>query len=482
MRPPRSLRGRIVLAAVAALAVAGVLAGWLLVAAVESDGRADVDRDLERRAGDVAGRPMPAPGPRFDARPLPHGRPPPDAGLLEGSGTFVQLAIGGQVVELRGDVPADPPPIPDEDGFANVEIDGEEWRALTVPAGPGRLQVLATLEPVEARVADVRRLVLVIGLGALALTALAAWAFTSLAVRPLGRLREGAARVSGAEDLGTRLPEDDGPDEVRSLARDLNEMLGRLDRAMKATRRFAADAGHEMRTPLTGMRANLDALERNPDLPVAERQALVRAMTAEQERVVRLLEGLQALARGDAAESLPREQVELADLVDAAAYAARRRHPDVAIDLDDRIGDARVLGWPAGLRLIVDNLVDNAALHGRPGGHVRVALDRDGAALVVRVDDDGPGIPAGDRERVMEPFARGHGALAPGTGLGLAIVAQQVALHGGTLRLGGSELGGLGVEVRLPATGSERHGPGVSSGAKWPAASPPPQQSPSQPR
>jgi signal transduction histidine kinase len=223
---------------------------------------------------------------------------------------------------------------------------------------------------------------------------------------------------------------------------------------MKATRRFAADAGHEMRTPLTGMRANLDALERNPDLPVSERLALVRAMTAEQERVVRLLEGLQALARGDAAESLPREEVEVGDLVDAAAYAARRRHPNSVIDLEDRIADATVLGWPSGLRLIVDNLVDNAALHGRPGGSVRVALDCEGAEVVLRVDDDGPGIPEGERGRLMEPFARGHGTVAPGTGLGLAIVAQQVALHGGSLRFGDSELGGLGVEVRLPATGS----------------------------
>ena len=476
MRGPRSLRGRIVLAAVAALTVAGVLAGWLLVAAVARDGRADVDRDLESRARDIARRPPPGPEPFGRGGPGPGG--PPDGGLLEGSGTFVQLAIGGQTVQQRGDVPADPPAVPDEDGFANVTIDGEKWRSLTVAAGNARLQVLATLEPVEERVADVRGLVLAIGLGALALTALAAWGFTSVAVRPLARLREGAARVSGAEDLGTRLPDDDGPDEVRSLARDLNEMLARLDRAMKATRRFAADAGHEMRTPLTGMRTNLDALERNPDLPAEERLALVRAMTAEQERVVRLLEGLQALARGDAAESLPREEVELADLVDAAAYAARRRHPDAVIDLEDRIGDATVLGWPSGLRLLVENLLDNAALHGRPGGRVRVALERDGLQLVVRVDDDGPGIPAADRARVLEPFARGHGTLAPGTGLGLAIVAQQVALHGGSLALGDSDLGGLGVEVRLPATGPPPPGPGVSSGAEpWSEPSRSPQSS-----
>jgi signal transduction histidine kinase len=207
-----------------------------------------------------------------------------------------------------------------------------------------------------------------------------------------------------------------------------------------------------MRTPLTGMRANLDALERNPDLPADQRQALVRAMTAEQDRIVHLLEGLQALARGDAAASLPREPVELADLADAAVYAARRRHPQNSIDLEDRIGEARVLGWPSGLRLVIDNLVDNAALHGRPGGRVRVRLDRAGEELAIRVDDDGPGIPEGERARLLEPFARGHGAIASGSGLGLAIVDQQAALHGGSLALGRSDdLGGLSVTVRLPA-------------------------------
>jgi two-component system sensor histidine kinase PrrB len=310
-------------------------------------------------------------------------------------------------------------------------------------------------------VAHSRRIVVIVGLAALALTGLAAWLFTSLAVRPLARLRTGAARVSGAQDLSTSLPDDDGPEEVRSLARALNDMLARLrtsseatERALEATRRFAADAGHELRTPLTGLRANLDALERNPDLPLEERQALVRETTAEQERIVHLLEGLQALARGDAADSLPREDVELADLVDSAVYAARRRHAGVAYELTDDIDEATVHGWGGGLRLLIDNLLDNAALHGRAGGRVRVGLARENGSLHVRVDDDGPGIPAAERDRLLEPFARGTATTALGTGLGLAIVAQQVALHEGELRLEESALGGLGVHVRLPVTGA----------------------------
>jgi two-component system sensor histidine kinase PrrB len=275
-------------------------------------------------------------------------------------------------------------------------------------------------------------------------------------VRPLARLQEGAARVSGAEDLSTPLP-DEGPDEVRSLAAALNGMLARLEtstaalqRALEATRRFAADAGHELRTPLTALRANLDTLERNPDLPADQRAALLRETADEQDRIVHLLEGLQALARGEAAETLPREDVELGDLVDAALYAARRRHPAVVYELREQEGGGTLHGWPSGLRLIVDNLLDNAALHGREQGHVVVELGRDDGTWTLRVGDDGPGIAAAERERLLEPFARGRGAAAPGTGLGLAIAAQQVALHGGELRLGESALGGLAAEVRLP--------------------------------
>jgi two-component system, OmpR family, sensor histidine kinase PrrB len=465
VRAPESLRARITLAAVLAVALAGLAAGTALVTAVERDGRAAVDSDLRARVARIA--PASQRDDDFGGG-FGRGRGGPRGGerLLIGSGTFAQVAFNGRVYDQGGDVPDDVPPIPARDGFATLEIDGHEWRSLTMSLGANggdpRLQLASSLAPVKARADSLRRLVLVIGLAALALTALAAWGFTTLAVRPLGRLRAGAARVSGAEDLSTALPDDEGPIEVRSLARALNDMLARLrvstatmERALHATRRFAADAGHELRTPLTGLRANLDALARNPDLPPAERDALVADTTAEQERIVHLLEGLQALARGDAAESLPREDVELADLVDGALYAARRRHPAIDFELADEIDEAEVHGWAGGLRLLIDNLLDNAALHGRAGGRVRVGLARDADDLCLRVEDDGPGIAAADRERLLEPFARGPATTAPGTGLGLAIVAQQVALHGGDLRLSESALGGLAVHVRLPATAVE---------------------------
>jgi two-component system, OmpR family, sensor histidine kinase PrrB len=453
MRLPGSLRTRLTLAALAAVALGGVVAAALLLATVERDGRRQVDNDLRARAG----RLLQGPGDRFG----PGGGPGPGGErLLAGSGTFVQLELDGQVVAREGDVPARAPALPVGNGLHTVSIGGQHWRALTLPVGGGRTRVelLTSLAPVDERVGRIRRLVLLIGLVALALTGLVAWAFTSVAVRPLGRLRAGAARVTGTRDLDQSLPEDDGPDEVRSLAHALNEMLGRLrvssevtERALAATRRFAADAGHELRTPLTALRASVDTLRRNPDLPAPERARIVDEVAAEQERIVHLLEGLQALARGDAADKLPRERFEVGDVVDAALFAARQRHPGVRFELVDRVGDAVVQGWPEGVRLVADNLLSNAALHGRPHGRVDVVLERLDGDVLVRVDDDGPGIPAAWRERLLEPFARGPGANANGTGLGLAIVAQQVALHGGTLTLGDAPLGGLRVEARLPA-------------------------------
>jgi two-component system sensor histidine kinase PrrB len=457
VRAPAGLRARIALAATAALLVVGIAAGVALLAAIERDGRRAVDRELTQRAEGVL---RPGPGPGRGRGGLPFGRrpgPPPDRDerLLAGSGTFVQVAVGDAVVDRRGDVPADPPGVPGSDGFRTIEIAGVPWRSLTLstPEGP-RFEILSTLAPVDDRVNRIRGIVLGLGLAALAATGLAAWAFTGVALRPLARLRDGAARVSRAEHLATALPEDDGPDEVRSVARALNGMLARLRASTDATRRFAADAGHELRTPLTGMRANLDALERNPGLDHGQRAEMVREAIAEQERIVALLDGLQALARGEAAESLPREDVELADLVDTAVFGARRRHPRVNYELHDEIGDARVNGWVGGLRLLVDNLLDNAALHARADGRdprVRVGLTTDRGAVKVAVDDDGPGIPAAERSRLLEPFARGaDAAQVDGTGLGLAIVAQQVGLHGGSIELGDSPLGGLAVAVRLP--------------------------------
>jgi len=268
-------------------------------------------------------------------------------------------------------------------------------------------------------------------------------------LRPLRRLQGATARVAGAEDLGRRVPEDDGPAEMRSLAASFNAMLARLsrsaadrERALAATRRFAADAGHELRTPLTSVQASLSSLARHPELPAERRTRMLGDALDQQRRLVGLLDGLQALAGGDVA---PEEtEVDLAEVADAALSAARERHPQVAWQCELPDASVPLRGWEPGLRSLVGNLLDNAARHG--GGTVRLQL-RPGE---LSVEDDGSGVPAADRERILDPFVRlgGDGA-PPGSGLGLPLVAQQAAHHGASLEVGDSAaLGGARFVVR----------------------------------
>ena len=135
----------------------------------------------------------------------------------------------------------------------------------------------------------------------------------------------------------------------------------------------------------------------------------------------------------------------------ALVVKAAIRHPDATITFEgpEAVG---IAGWSDGLRLLIDNLLDNAVRHGRPDVRVAVVLTVDDGTARLVVDDDGPGIPAAERQRVFERFVRGSGTRAPGSGLGLALVAQQAAVHGGSARIDASPLGGARVVVDLPVS------------------------------
>jgi two-component system, OmpR family, sensor histidine kinase PrrB len=302
----------------------------------------------------------------------------------------------------------------------------------------------------------VRERLALFGLVALLAGALMVWLASGVVLRPLRRLREATASIAGDADLTRRAPTGDGPAETRALAASFNAMLGRLSRsagereqALEATRRFAADVGHELRTPLTSVQATLSALQRHPGLPAERRTAMAADALEQQRRLVALLDGLQALVRGDAAP--PMAELDLAELVDAAVVAAAARHPRTDWRAELPGGPVVRDGWEPGLRSLVGNLLENAACHGRPGGAVRVTLTG-GDRPELRVEDDGPGIPEADRERVFVPFARVEGTDRPGSGLGLALVAQQAQHHGATVAVEDSDdLGGARVVVRFGA-------------------------------
>jgi signal transduction histidine kinase len=278
---------------------------------------------------------------------------------------------------------------------------------------------------------------------------------TRLALRPLELLRRRTAQIAGAEDLGVRVREPGQPTEVASLAGELDGMLARLqdataarEQALLAARRFAADAGHELRTPLQSIRSNLD-IARSPEADEAEQSHALDIAMQQSERMKRLVDGLQSLARGESGLSEQTVDVDLGDIADGAVFVTRTRHPELTIVVDLPQSGPIVTGDGDGLWRVVENLLENAARHGRAGGHVNLRVGSlDGGAEIV-VDDDGPGIAPAERERVMRRFQRGPGAAAAGSGLGLAIVEAEARRHGGSLSLDTSSLGGLRARVSI---------------------------------
>ncbi len=451
MRGPQSLTGRVTLAAVAAVGGALLVASVAVVLVSARADRGALDRDLRRlsqRASGPAGRLGPPPGGRAD----PFGRPPVADGdgrgpLGPGDERFTRLVFANGVVSAGGaDVPADFP-LPDAGTDpVTVHADGEPWRTIVraLPDG-ARLQVAARLGPLEDRERRLRLVVLAALIGALLATAFVTRALAQLALAPLQRLRRTAGDVAETADLSRRVDVGDGPEEVEALAGDLNAMLERLqgsaegrEAALASARRFAADAGHELRTPLTSLEANLST----GSIGAARRDA---------DRLAALVEQLQALARGEAGPPAKLEDVDLGELADQVVLGVRSRDPGLQISLEAPAHGPIVRAEAESLRMLLDNLIGNAALHGRSGGTVVVtAAPLEGGGAELLVDDDGLGIPSADRARVLERFARGADVHGPGTGLGLSIAAAQAARHGGALTLEDAPLGGLRVRVRLP--------------------------------
>jgi signal transduction histidine kinase len=458
----RSLRGRVALLATLAVGVVLLIVGAAVVATFAESERARVDEALaERPAGPLVrafgagpgAEPVPPPGEEPGVAPAPR---PFGAPAFRPRGEYLRvLDESGQVVRSVG--PPSGLPAPTAPGISTLEADGESYRSLTraLPGG-GFLEVGIDLAPTGERIAELRNRLILLGLLALLLVGALSWWLAGLALGPLRSLRTAAGKVSTTRDLSSRLPSKGPPGEVAELTDSINAMLARLqasaaetDEALQATRRFAGDAGHELRTPMTALRADIGTLRRNPDLPPDQRRATLEHAEHELERATRLLELLQTLARGDSGTALPSERVDVAELAETAVEAARSRHPGVAWKLEAPDRELELSGWPDGLRALVDNLLENAARHGRPRGSVQVTLAGNDGAVTLTVDDDGPGIEPSDRERVFERFARGGGSANGGLGLGLALVRQQARLHGGEASVTDSPLGGARFRVAL---------------------------------
>jgi len=232
------------------------------------------------------------------------------------------------------------------------------------------------------------------------------------------------------------------------LAEAFNHMLDRLDRAFAQQRRFVSDASHELRSPLTAIRGQLEVLARN-DSPSAADVRRVEAMTMkEMGRVERLVDDLLALARLDEGVGLEPRDVQVAVFLGDLA-AAEPNETTEAGELCS--GTVRI--DPDLLAQVIRNLLSNAHRHAGPGGRVALSARAEGERLVVTVDDDGPGIPLAERERVFDRFHRSEAArdrASGGSGLGLGIARSIVERHGGRIWVDDSPLGGARVSFALP--------------------------------
>jgi two-component system heavy metal sensor histidine kinase CusS len=272
-------------------------------------------------------------------------------------------------------------------------------------------------------------------------------------VRPLRRLAV-AARAISADDPRTRLPVERLPDELQDLAMQLNEAFDRLEAAIATERNFTAAAAHELRSPVAGIAARLDDLQRLEDLP-EDLRTRVESVYADADKLRRLSGQLMLLSRLDraaAGEAFPRAEVDLADVAaDAADFcrgtAAER---EIAIEVDAR-GDAHVHGHEEWLLRAVYNLVTNAVKFTADGTRVQLRIEStaDDQRVMVSVIDHGPGVPAEDRPRIFDRFYRGvRTAKAEGTGLGLAIVTDVVKAHRGEVFVSDGP-GGAGTNITL---------------------------------
>ncbi len=318
-------------------------------------------------------------------------------------------------------------------------------RAAT-PHGPETVVAAMSLDPAAVQARKVAEFTAALAVGALAVVAAVCWLTAGWALRPVERLRREAATIAASGDLSGRL-DGLGADELARLGGTLNQMLDSLETSVHRQRRFVADAAHEMRTPVAGMTTTLEVAQTHPETS----QTLVGDLLAGHRRLGRLVNDLLILA---AADDRAPQRAEPVDLAGVVTDCSRRPVPE---GLGLRLGQLDrvfVLGDETQLSRVVSNLVDNALRYA--ASMAELSVRQDGRHAVISVSDDGPGIPAADRERIWERFARlndDRSRASGGSGLGLAMVRELTMAHGGTVSVTSRQPGpGATFLVRLPAT------------------------------
>jgi two-component system, OmpR family, sensor histidine kinase MprB len=372
----------------------------------------------------------------------------PDGAVIEDRGGFA-VPLTDRAMDVAGGAA--------QEGLQDATVGGRHVRVLTaeLPSG-GAVQLARSLESVDDTLADLRLVLFGVFAGGALLAAVTARALAQRVLAPVARLDDAAAHVAETEDL-TRRIEVSGEDELADLSRRFNAMMARLERsrveldeAHSEQRRLIADASHELRTPVTSLRTNVELLA-NGEVAAGDRARLIADVVVQTEELSELIGDLVDLARGEG-PSEARQPVRLDELAAESIERARRHSPEVGFELDAR--PVVVEGDPERLARALNNLLDNAATHGT--GAVLVNVDAAG----VRIRDRGPGLAPDEAEHLFERFYRGRSSREhPGSGLGLAIVKQVAESHGGSATARNADGGGAEFVLRLPASPPQRREP-----------------------
>jgi two-component system sensor histidine kinase MprB len=464
-----SFRRRITLVSAAAVAVAVVLASMLTYLLAAHQLRGQVDEQLRNRSGglrfiahaaprDLSGRDErfflgPTIGPL--GNPFGNLSPHPDQvrgyqQLIDSSGrilfrssTNVTLPIDAatRLLAARGG----------KSLYRDAHADGVHLRVFADALRPGyAVQLAQPLTSVDRLLRHLRVILALLDVGGIALAALLGRLVAGAAVAPVKRLTQATEHVTRTQDLSERI-EPVGEDEIGRLAESFNAMLdalqgsmGALDASVSAQRQLVADASHELRTPVTSLRTNIEILKQERDMGVEERQRMLDDVVEQIEELTLLMNDLIELARGEQPRA-GTEDVRLDLVVEEAVERARRHSPDTPFHVD--LAPVVLTGTPGRLGRAVNNLIDNAVGYSPPGSPVEIALRGD--ELTVR--DHGSGISRADLPHVFDRFYRGAEARGrPGSGLGLAIVRQVAEQHGGSVSAEQAPGGGTLMRLRLP--------------------------------
>jgi two-component system sensor histidine kinase MprB len=337
--------------------------------------------------------------------------------------------------------------------LVSTHVGGTHLRVLTRPLAPGRsaVQVARPLTEVDRSLRNIFIVLAIVSAAGIGLAAALGALVARAALAPIQRFTRRTEEIAGDPDARERI-EAIGDDELARLARSFNATLDALERSVEAQRHLVADAGHELRTPIASLRANIQTIEELDRLPEHERRALRDDILVELDELTALVSDVVELARGSKPGRVL-DDVRVDRIVNSLVERARgRAGVDVAFSLD--IAPTVVRGEPDRVNRAVSNLLDNAIKWSPQGGRIDVTL-RDGT-LTVR--DHGPGFAATDLPHVFERFYRSDEARGmPGSGLGLAIVRQAAEAHGGSVEAANAPGGGASVRVRFAPDGaSER--------------------------